>query len=216
MATPTQLTLYNGALRVLGERRLASLTENREPRYLLDDVWAEGAVDYCLARGQWYFAMKSAQLDYDTSVTPAFGYLRAFQKPTDWRLTNALCSDERYKVPLLDYIDEAAYWYADLDTLYVKYVSNDSLYGGDWSLWSEQFTEYVHAYLARKIARSLCGGDETKLEEIRNHEKECLTIAKNESAMVGPTRFPAQGSWSSARQSQSRRRDGGNTGSLIG
>ena len=33
-----QLSLYNNALTVLGERKIASLTENREPRRVLDDV----------------------------------------------------------------------------------------------------------------------------------------------------------------------------------
>ncbi len=50
----TKLQIFNGALRMCGERKLASLSEDRQPRRLLDDEWADGAVDYCLgadARG---------------------------------------------------------------------------------------------------------------------------------------------------------------------
>ena len=44
-----RLDVYNGALRRLGSRRLASLTENREPRRVLDDIWNNGAlVNYAL------------------------------------------------------------------------------------------------------------------------------------------------------------------------
>lgn len=216
MSTPTQLTLYNGALILLGERQLASLTENREPRFLLDYVWSQGIVDNCLARGQWYFAMKAAQIDYDTSVTPAFGYTRAFEKPTDWKLTSAVCQDQYLKTPLLRYLDETGYWYADLDTIYVKYVSNDSLYGGDYSVWPDQFREFVEAAMAERIVRALAGGNQEFIDEIKSVLKDRLRIAKNECAMVGPTTFPAQGSWTRARQSRVRRNDGGSqTGSLY-
>ena len=40
----TRLQLYNRALRIIQERKLSSLTEKREPRFLLDDVWEEGGV----------------------------------------------------------------------------------------------------------------------------------------------------------------------------
>ena len=36
----TKLGLYNRALRVLGETKLSSLSEAREPRYILDDIYA--------------------------------------------------------------------------------------------------------------------------------------------------------------------------------
>jgi hypothetical protein len=44
----SKLKLYNDALGILGERRLASLTENREPRRVLDEVWdaGKGVVNY--------------------------------------------------------------------------------------------------------------------------------------------------------------------------
>ena len=38
--------IYNDALILLGERRLSSISEAREPRYNLDAIWDIGAVDY--------------------------------------------------------------------------------------------------------------------------------------------------------------------------
>jgi hypothetical protein len=104
----TQLDVYNDALLLCGERFLASLTEEREPRRLLDRVWASNGVRTCLEMGQWNFAMRSVQIDYDSGVQPAWGYNRAFAKPTDWVLTSGLCSDEFMRSPLTRYIDEAA------------------------------------------------------------------------------------------------------------
>jgi hypothetical protein len=48
----------------------------------------------------------------------------AFAKPTDWVDTSAVCQDEYFRVPLLQYADEVGYWFADLDEIYVKYVSD--------------------------------------------------------------------------------------------
>jgi hypothetical protein len=209
----TQLTLYNGALLVAGERFIASLSVQEEPRRLLDQVWT-GAIKYCLEQGQWHFAMRTIQIDYDSSIEPDFGYRRAFVKPDDWVNTSGLCSDEYFTAPLTRYIDEAGYWYADLDTLYVRYVSNDSLYGMDLNKWPETFREYVEAYLASRILLKIANSED-KAEKAGKLAEKRLMVAKNKAAMAEPTSFPARGSWSSARN-RFPRRDGGGGGSLIG
>ena len=210
-----QLSLYNGALRECGERKLASLTEAREPRRILDDVWDSGGVDDCLEMGQWYFAMRTVQVDYDTDVTPDFGYIYAFSKPSDWKVTSALCSDEYFREPLLDYADEAGYWYTDYQTIYVRYVSNDSAYGKDYSLWPQAFVRYVEAYLASEICLKVTGDKERTKLVLALAEKR-LKQAKNVAAMALPTQFPANGNWVRSRRGGRSRRDRGNRGSLIG
>lgn len=212
----TQLDVYNGALLHCGERFLATLTENREPRRLLDQVWNTNGVISCLEQGQWNFAMRTIAIDYDTSIEPNFGYNRAFSKPEDWVLTSGLCSDEYFRTPLTRYIDEANYWYSDIDTMYVRYVSSDTLYGLNLNKWPESFREFVEVHFAFKIIGKLSNSEsETKrLEKLR---KDLLLVAKNKAAMAEPTSFPAQGAWSRARNRFPNRRDGGNTsGSLIG
>jgi hypothetical protein len=211
----TQLTIYNGALLVAGERFLSSLTEQVEPRRLLDHIWSNGGIEFCLEQGQWHFAMCTVQLDYDSSVEPPFGYNRAFTKPTDWILTSAVCSDPFFRTPLTRYSDEAGYWYSDLDTIYVRYVSNDTAYGMDLNKWPETFREYVEAYFASRILLKLSDSEEkvTKAEKLTAKR---LATAKSKAAMAEPTAFPAQGGWTSARRRFSNRRDGGGTGSLIG
>ena len=79
----SKLTLFNGALRLLGERRLASLTEDRPARRYLDDAWDDGLVDDALEQGFWNFATRTVQMTASTSVEPEFGYRYAFQKPDD-------------------------------------------------------------------------------------------------------------------------------------
>src|SRR5574343_760692 len=126
----TKISLYNNALLLLGERTLASLTESREVRRLLDKVWARPVVRECLEAGLWRFAMRTVELTYSPSVEPPFGYRYAFDRPSDLVRTAAVCQDEYLREPLLQYQIEGEYWYAELDTIYVRYVSDDDAYGG--------------------------------------------------------------------------------------
>jgi hypothetical protein len=211
-----QLDIYNGALLLCGERFLSTLTENREPRRLLDRVWSSNGVKTCLERGQWNFAMRAIQIDYDSGVEPGFGYSRAFPKPDDWVLTSAVCADEYFRSPLTRYWDEAGYWYSDLDTLFVRYVSDDSTYGMDLNKWPESFREYVEAFFASKIILRLSNSVD-ELRKVEELMKARLKTAKSRAAMAEPTSFPARGNWGLARNRFPFRKDGGGTsGPLIG
>lgn len=212
----TKLLIFNGALRMCGERKLASLSENRQPRHLLDDEWADGAVDYCLGAGQWKFAKRTVEIASSVGVTPAFGYTKAFAIPDDFIRTAALCSDPYLRVPLLAYSQEQAYWFADVDPIYVSYISNDASYGGDMSLWPQEFVLFVQAYLAGKIVTALTQDKEQRKQSL-GLERKYLLEAKSSDAMEGPTMFPPPGSWVQARVGRGAgRRDRGGRGSLIG
>lgn len=212
-----KLTLYNDALLLCGERFLSSLTENREPRLLLDQAWNSGdGINKWLEEAQWEFAMRTVQLDYDPSITPGFGYNRGFNKPTDWVITSAVCSDEYFRSPLTRYVDEAGYWFSDLDILFIRYISNDTNYGGNLGLWPGSFQRFVAADLADRIINKLSNSDNEhmRVRKVRGQE---LVMAKNKAAMAGPTSFPGRGNWGLARNRFPYRRDGGNSsGSLIG
>jgi hypothetical protein len=212
----TQLDLYNGALLHCGERFLASLTENREPRRLLDRVWSSNGVKTCLELGQWNFAMRTIQTDYDSGIEPSYGYNRAFEKPSDWVLTSSVCSDEFFRVPLIRHVDESGYWYSDLDTIYVRYVSDDAAYGQDLNKWPESFREFVEAHFASKIILKLCNSED-ELQRVEKLRMKLLKTAKSRAAMAEPTSFPARGQWGLSRNRYPNRRDGGGTsGNLIG
>lgn len=213
----TRLSIYNAALQLAGERPLASLIEERKPRRTLDQVWNNNAVQACLEEAQWFFAMRTIQIDYDPDMAPPFGFARAFSKPDDWVLTSAVCADEFFRVPLTRYSDEAGYWYADVDTIYVKHVSNDAAYGMNLAMWPQSFADFVAAHFASKAILDLTNDDQRQNKIFAIRQK-TLDQAKNKSAMTAPTSFPAQGSWSKARTRWMGRNDGGNNsgGNLIG
>lgn len=209
--TTSRLQLYNGALvNHLGERALASLSENREPRRLLDTAWNNGAVDWCLQAGQWKFAMRSRRLDYSPSVEPGFpGLAFAFNIPTDHLRLGGVFQDESMCIPYLDYREEGGFWWGNLETMYVRYVSNDQDYGGDFSLWPQSFIELMEIHLACKVALPLTQDKALAANLKAERDRRVLPEALSRDAMQDPTRIPPRGSWVTARfAGQSYRRAG--------
>ncbi|HET7409259.1 MAG TPA: hypothetical protein VFJ13_03600 [Paracoccaceae bacterium] len=208
----TRLALYNEALLLLGERPIANLSENREPRRVLDAIWDGGLVRSVLEQGLWNFAIRTAQADYSASVEPSFGYRRAFDKPTDWVRTAGVAGDGYFNSPLTQYVDEASYWFADLDALFVRYVSDDAAYGGDLSAWPQSVVRYAAAHMAHDACERVTQSS-TKAETLRKMADKRLLAARSRDAMNEPTAFPpVGGSWTAARASWGRRRDWGTGG----
>jgi hypothetical protein len=212
----TKFSLFNGALRLCKQRKLSSLTEDCKARRLLDDAWGDGSttgvVKLCLEYGQWTFATRTQRLDYSPSVEPPFGYRRAFNQPDDMVDVIAVCRDEYLRDPLLGYADERHFWYADLDTIYVSYVSSHTSFGGDLSLWPESFCKLVEATLADEICGDLTGADS---ERVAKALKDAELRARSGDAMRKPTRFLPEGSWNASRR-YGTSRDRGNPNRLIG
>jgi len=211
----TRLKLYNAALGICGERLLASLTEDREPRRIADTVWDNGLVDDVLAQGQWTFATRSIELSSDASTTTQFGYSKGFVQPTDMLRTVALCADERFNTPLTAYHVETGYWYADIDPIWVRYISNDADYGANLSLWPTDFCRFAELYFATLIQPRLTGSKADLMAMKKELRKSRLEAASCD-AMEKPTQFAPQGSWVSARQGRAGRSDRGSRSQLIG
>lgn len=199
----TKLGIYNEALGIIGQRKLASLTETGESRRSLDDAWDKGAVTdggpiYCLEQGYWNFGTRSSALSYSPSVEPPFGYLRAFNKPDDWVRTVSVAADPYFNAPLAKYADEAGYWFAEQDILYVKYISKDASYGMDLSHWPMTFEDFVALYLAENICDRITTSD-TKREAVHKSWKEAKTMANGIDGTNKPTQMIPLGSWAGAR-----------------
>lgn len=190
----SKLALYSAALRHIGERKLASLSENREPRRVLDDCYDQ-VVAECLEAGQWNFAMRTVQVDSSASLTPAFGYAYGFDKPEDWVRTAGISSSELFHPTLLRFLDETDYWMADVDPIFVRFVSNDTEFGMDLGRWPPGFTRFVELSLAAAICERLTQ-NASKGEILRRDAKIAERKAKSTDAMNGATpRFMPRGTW---------------------
>ena len=213
----TRLQLYNMALAFIGAgERIASLSEDIEARHRLDEVWnrGNGAIRYCLEQASWDFAMRTVKLDADADVTPQFGYDNAFLEPSDWVRLDAISANEDLRPPLVDYERERGYIFAFVDPLYLRFVSDDSDYGGDLSLWPESFSRYVGGYLGFEIAPSIV--NDIDLEKLYKLLMDRKRDAEGKNAVQGPTRYPPLGQWANARLGSSRRGDRGSRTRLYG
>lgn len=198
-ATPADVKLYlfNRALTHLGSRNITSLTEARESQRVLSAIWDAAFVDFVLEAGQWKFAMRTMALTYSPSVEPAFGYKRAFDKPTDLKRLSAFSTDAWFREPFLYYMDTKFYWFAEPDTIYVRYVSNDPAYGGDYAGWTATFQEYVALILAKRAAPRI--KNETTVATLEALGEKALAEAQALDAMADPTKRTPQGRWGHAR-----------------
>lgn len=203
-----KLRVYNRALRILGSRKLASLTEDRKPRRLLDDAWGANneAVETCLEHADWNFASRTVRGAYDPSHETEFGFRRAYQKPDDFVRLTTMSADEYMRSPFTaeDYSDQHGYWMCDHDLIYIRYVSSGDDYGFNSGLWPESFVDYVAGYLAVEIAESLTNSTE-HLKKAERAKRDAMTHAKSRDAMDEGTKFPPEGAWVRARGGHGRR-----------
>ncbi len=143
--------------------------------------------------------MRTVAINYNPAIEPDFGLRRAFDKPIDFVRTAAFCSDEFFTNPLREqeYVDEAEYWFADIDIVYVRYVSNDVDYGYNYSRWTHNFTRYVENYFASRICKTLTG---TAFSDAQNAELRRVRLeATSTDAQAEPTKSPPPGSWGLSR-----------------
>ncbi len=199
MAT-TQAGIYNLALGFLGERSALTVSDATEPVRVINGFW-DHASKFCLEQGHWKFAEREAVLTPSLTELPTTGFTNAFDKPTDYVRMNALCSDEFFRSPILNIHERGLFWYCDLDTIYLRYVSNDDAYGMDVTLWPETFVLYVALYLATLGAPRIA--PERKAETITAPGNVGIVEAKRNAlakdAVAGPIQFVQQGNWSSSR-----------------
>jgi hypothetical protein len=176
-----KLQVYNGALLHLGATTLATLTEERKSRRVLDEIWAAGAVRYCLEQGYWNFATRTIKIEATPSLEPDFGYRYAFTKPLDFVRLVSISLDEYLTIPLNNFSDEDSYWFANCDVLYVSYVSDDVNYGASLGNWTETFTRFVELYLASRSSASITH-DSTIVSKVEKLYKDALSTAKTKDA----------------------------------
>ena len=198
----SRLGLYNRALRQLGERTLANLSENTEPRRALDAAWDDGFLRYCLEQGQWNFAIRTLELTSSPDIAPDFGYRLAFDVPVDWVRTVGLAADEYFTAPMTQIAQEGEYWYADQEPIFLRYISDDAAYGGDLSMWPETFTQFAAAHLAEQVVGALTAS-ESKAERLRRDVRRLLTDARSKDALNESAVFLPIGGWTRARRGSS-------------
>lgn len=199
-----KLSLYNKALLYCSEAPLAGLEDDTTARRVLDAVWDDGALRKILEEGFWNNAIRTLELAAEPGIEPPFGRRFAFVQPDDFVRVVALCQDEFLRAPLLDYVDEAGHWYADIDRIFVSFVSDDAAYGGDLSRWPPSLAEAGARWLASVAAHGF-NKAEAQIQRMEAAAFRAFSIARNRDAMNQPTRFAPPGAWLRARAGRAGR-----------
>jgi hypothetical protein len=161
MAT-TQLSLYNEALLLVGERELTTVSDAVEARYRLDTAYANG-VDYCLELVAPVFARKTSKLTtYTTSSVHA--YDNVFTLPADYISMVELYSDEKLDQPISRYIIEGGTLACNYTTIYLRYITNSYAL----TLWDRSFVQVVVAYLAMSVAPRIASDEVERITALFN------------------------------------------------
>lgn len=202
----TQLQIYNLALNLLKETKLADLTEAREARYVLDDWWSQTR-QWMLEAGFWKFALRSASITQDTLIVPEFGPPLAHNKPDDWVKTYAVSASERFDPLLESWLEEIGNIFCDVTPIYIRYVSNDANYGLDMTKWTARFVQAFAARLAANVCGKVSGSSEGLKDKLDKEADTALSIALSFEAMREPNRRPSEGRWNQARRGRHGRAD---------
>lgn len=150
----TKLGVYQDALRLLGDVRLATTSDDVESRYALDDAW-DDAIVYMLRYAPWRFAL--ATTDPTQSGAGVGGFTYGFTKPADWLRTHAIFVDASGRECPVDVKEQAGSWSANVDSITVRYISDDYTDPGDWT---ENFASALAAYLAFTCCERITGDAE--------------------------------------------------------
>lgn len=141
-----------------------------------------------LEKGQIATAPLVTTTASDTGDITGFKY--RFAKPSDWVRTTMVSADGSFTDPLQLFDDIDVSWYANVDPIYVRFVSNHATNGGGLlTRWPALYTHYVELALAERVCLALNGSasmhDELTQKRLPKAKSRALSI----DAINGPPRF---------------------------
>lgn len=180
----TKLGLYTEALRLVGESRLDSLSEDRESRYDLDGVYELGAIDKCLEVVRPKFASTTTAL---TGAATTGGVTLAYTHtlPSDFVTIIGIYSDTELDQKVSRYVYEGSTIVCDYDTIYLRYTNNTVTE----SDFTPGFSSVVSRYMAREICYKIDPGRYISLDEdLQNTTEKVIALEGEKEPLVRPAK----------------------------
>lgn len=184
----TEVDIMNRALTKLGERTIASRTENNERARVMDAIY-EPVRDDLLRENPWNFAIVEDTLAADP-VAPAYGFAKRFAFPAD--MLYMIATENRTPYRLIGNFIHSA---AD-NSLNIRYVARIT----DASQFDTGFTEALALKLAHEAAPRL--SENTSQQDLLFRDYNLALIkAKKFDGQEDDPRVAPEGSWLRARRS---------------
>lgn len=196
----TQLTVFNDALGMLGQTLLESTTEENEDGDVLRGHW-ESSVKLCHEKTSWDHAKIRHQCAR-LSATPTFGFTYYYSVPSDCVRIILVSETGDEHDTLLDWRQENRRIAANVETLYIVYISSTAI--NSPGKWSESFAHYVATELAFRAAPKL---NPSAKDDVAKERKKSLSDAIGLDATQNPIRTRRPGQWARSARGWSRRID---------
>jgi hypothetical protein len=186
----TRTSIVNLALREIGTTRIDDFTQSTPEADIARDVWDQ-AVRNCLARHEWRFAMKGAQLNRATS-TPPTRYDYIYTLPSDYVRLGSLSDVSKMEPPLMEFRILEDGVHTSALAVYAEYVY-DAPVIGTWTPW---FVNVLVCDLASLMASPLkSSAERERLEQLAMSR---LRSGRSIDSQHGPSLPHRGGSWVSA------------------
>lgn len=162
----TQLSVFNEAMRILGDVRLITTADDVEAQYAMTDAWP-GAVAFVLRQAAWRFALKTVALTPDHVAVSLPGFSTVYDQPADWLRTHALFVVAGALECPIDIREQGQLYSANVAAVQMRYVSSQFADPGA-APWPEHFAKVAAAYLAFQTGARINGGSAAlaKLSEL--------------------------------------------------
>lgn len=177
----TVLGIYQEALRILADVRLATVSDVAESRLLLDDSYAD-ARDYVQTQAWWQFAMTTTSVT--TTTTPAAGYAYAATVPSTWLAVHSAGTVLNGTFIPLDYRIDGTVLSFNTTPLSVRAVARHSTEAG----WPPLFAMTLAAFLAFQVGKRITG-DGNALGQIWQVYQGRLNEARSQICAEDPLRY---------------------------
>lgn len=183
---PSDISIANAALRMIGEDRIESFASGDEAGRILDDIY-EDKVRYALRLHPWNFAIKRESL-YQTTPTPEYEFSYGYRLPDD--CLRVLETSE-------DVLSGSRDWQVEGRTivtsigppLKIKYIARVSEEN-----FEPAFAEYVSALLATELAEPITGNGEV-IDRVNRKLEPKFRLAKSNDGQEGTPQRLRQGTW---------------------
>lgn len=178
---PSQIGIWNKALRCIGESRLTSTSDTTKAATLLNDAW-EGAYKAEFEANPWTFAIKRTALAA-SATTPSFEWEYAYPLPADCAFVID-CPELDRRLWTIESTD-------DLKTILTKFNAGEALnvrytaVVDDVSRWPQLFADAVAFNLAMEICESITQSN-SKLEIAASRYSDAIKAARRNNAIELP------------------------------
>jgi len=186
--------LYNKVMEILRLKPIISNDDESERKVAVDYALDMKAVDTVFELIPWDYPVVTTELTEDGVYDPSYGYQFRFAVPADWIRTESISANDRFLYPLERYHMEGSYFFADINKIYLRYVSSDHLI--TLSTWPTYIFNLVAAEIARRICHQV---GEVDQEYVERKYQEYKTEAFNTDAQRQPPQLISGGSWTSDR-----------------